>query len=110
MMDAASPMLDVVSLLASNHGDQNETAAAGGGSAGLLSGPVSNYPAMPDAGFPFEADMPYMEQENWMRVPANWLDAMPAERYEQDMREEDAITACNSDDNGLYRMFRNLSP
>lgn len=44
------------------------------------------------------------------RVAATWLDAMPAEKYDRTPAVKGEISAVNSDDNGLYRMFRNLSP
>ncbi|NKN37173.1 hypothetical protein HFC70_12480 [Agrobacterium sp. a22-2] len=44
------------------------------------------------------------------RVAATWLDAMPAEKYDRTKPVKGEISAVNSDDNGLYRMFRNLSP
>lgn len=43
-------------------------------------------------------------------VPANWLDAMALEHTESYVPPVDMISAVNSDDNGLYRMFRNISP
>lgn len=110
MMDAASPMLDVVSLLTSSPGDHTETPVPGTGFATLTSAAASSYSTMSGADSAFGLDMAAGEEENWIRVPANWLDAMPAELYEREERDQDAITACNSDDNGLYRMFRNLSP
>lgn len=43
-------------------------------------------------------------------VPANWLDALGKDRSEPRTDRSDEISAVNSDDNGLYRMFRNISP
>lgn len=43
-------------------------------------------------------------------VPANWLDALGKDRAEPRTDRSDEISAVNSDDNGLYRMFRNVSP
>lgn len=43
-------------------------------------------------------------------VPANWLDALPRDRYEQPDVANDRIAAVNSDEAGLYRMFLNHSP
>lgn len=44
------------------------------------------------------------------RVPASWLDALGSDYAEPREDRSDAISAVNSDDNGLYRMFRNVSP
>ncbi len=44
------------------------------------------------------------------RVPASWLDALGSDYAEPREDRSDAIAAVNSDDNGLYRMFRNVSP
>ncbi|MCM2473579.1 hypothetical protein HGO38_08820 [Rhizobium sp. CG5] len=44
------------------------------------------------------------------RVAATWLDAMPADKYDRATPAKGEISAVNSDDNGLYRMFRSLSP
>lgn len=76
----------------------------------MLSAPSSTYQSSQGADPFSDATMFSSEEENWIRVPANWLDAMPADRYDTDATDEDAISAVNSDDNGLYRMFRNLSP
>lgn len=43
-------------------------------------------------------------------VPANWLDALSHDHSEPRADRSDEISAVNSDDNGLYRMFRNVSP
>lgn len=43
-------------------------------------------------------------------VPANWLDALGKDHSEPRADRSDEISAVNSDDNGLYRMFRNVSP
>jgi hypothetical protein len=43
-------------------------------------------------------------------VPANWLDALGKDYSEPRSDRSDEISAVNSDDNGLYRMFRNVSP
>lgn len=56
-----------------------------------------------------EAYSPPVEAEE-PRVPASWLDALGSEYAEVREDRTDAISAVNSDDNGLYRMFRNVSP
>ncbi|MGF0537756.1 hypothetical protein ACQQ2Q_07150 [Agrobacterium sp. ES01] len=43
-------------------------------------------------------------------VPANWLDALPSDRHELPLPGHDKISAVNSDEAGLYRMFQNISP
>ncbi|GLR20950.1 hypothetical protein GCM10007920_07350 [Ciceribacter naphthalenivorans] len=43
-------------------------------------------------------------------VPATWLDALGHDHAEQPADSSSEISAVNSDDNGLYRMFRNVSP
>lgn len=55
-------------------------------------------------------DIPEEHQKEWNGIPAIWLDAMPPEMYEEKVAVADEISAVNSDDNGLYRMFRSFSP
>lgn len=43
-------------------------------------------------------------------VPATWLDALGEGHSEPRSDRSDQISAVNSDDNGLYRMFRTVSP
>lgn len=43
-------------------------------------------------------------------VPATWLDALGEDHSEPRPDRSDQISAVNSDDNGLYRMFRTVSP
>lgn len=43
-------------------------------------------------------------------VPATWLDALGEDHFEPRPDRSDQISAVNSDDNGLYRMFRTVSP
>lgn len=43
-------------------------------------------------------------------VPANFLDALPNPDTVASGRPADYISAVNSDDNGLYRMFLTVSP
>lgn len=43
-------------------------------------------------------------------VPANFLDALPNPASAATARDADYISAVNSDDNGLYRMFLTVSP
>ena len=43
-------------------------------------------------------------------VPATWLDALGEDHSEPRQDRSDQISAVNSDDNGLYRMFRTVSP
>ncbi|MBC7313894.1 MAG: hypothetical protein H5U11_15515 [Rhizobium sp.] len=43
-------------------------------------------------------------------VPATWLDALGEGHSEPRPDRSDQISAVNSDDNGLYRMFRTVSP
>lgn len=43
-------------------------------------------------------------------VPATWLDALGEDHSEPRPDRSDQISAVNSDDNGLYRMFRAISP
>lgn len=43
-------------------------------------------------------------------VPATWLDALGRDHSEPSTDRSGQISSVNSDDNGLYRMFRNVSP
>lgn len=43
-------------------------------------------------------------------VPATWLDALGEDHSEPRADRSDQISAVNSDDSGLYRMFRSVSP
>lgn len=106
MMDASSSHQDVALLLASGRGGNSDTAPAGGNIANMLS--ASSLSHHGDAFS--EYDLPPSEDDNWIRVPANWLDAMPEDFYDRPQRDEDAISSVNSDEAGLYRMFRNFSP
>lgn len=106
MMDASSSNQDVALLLTSGHGVNTDTAPAGGNISHMLS--ASSMSLHGDAFSDY--DLPSSEEENWIRVPANWLDAMPEDFYDRPKRDDDAISSVNSDEAGLYRMFRNFSP
>lgn len=43
-------------------------------------------------------------------VKGNWLDAFQRENMDDHTVETGYVTAVNSDETGLYRLFRNLSP
>lgn len=43
-------------------------------------------------------------------VKGNWLDAFQREHMDDHSAETGYVTAVNSDETGLYRLFRNLSP
>ncbi len=106
MMDASSPMTDMTALLTSGAGTQLDSSTLDDHSSAILSQPssISAYDGFSDA------EVSMAGEENWTRVPANWLDAMPSDRYDDAVAEENAIAAVNSDDNGLYRLFRTISP
>lgn len=53
---------------------------------------------------------PSPEETHARYVPATWLDALPGDRYETPQHDQDHISAVNSDEAGLYRMFLNMSP
>ena len=50
------------------------------------------------------------EEEGIKTVRGNWLDAFQREHMEDIAATSGYVTAVNSDEAGLYRMFRNLSP
>ncbi len=43
-------------------------------------------------------------------VKGNWLDAFQRENMDDHIVDTGYVTAVNSDETGLYRLFRNLSP
>ncbi len=55
-----------------------------------------------------EPQAPVAAQKSY--VPATWLDALGEAHSEPRPDRSDQISAVNSDDNGLYRMFRTVSP
>ncbi|MBW8283823.1 MAG: hypothetical protein K0M55_09485 [Rhizobium sp.] len=55
-----------------------------------------------------ESQVPAAAQKSY--VPATWLDALGKDHSEPRPDSSDQISAVNSDDNGLYRMFRSVSP
>jgi hypothetical protein len=57
-----------------------------------------------------DEDFGQAEEVSETHVPANWLDALGHDHSEPRADRSDEISAVNSDDNGLYRMFRNVSP
>ena len=57
-----------------------------------------------------EADPHVPDAAQKAYVPATWLDALGEDNSEPRQDRSDQISAVNSDDNGLYRMFRTVSP
>ncbi|MBW8319161.1 MAG: hypothetical protein K0M47_07330 [Rhizobium sp.] len=57
-----------------------------------------------------EEDPPAPAAAQKAYVPATWLDALGEDHPEPRPDSSDQISAVNSDDNGLYRMFRSVSP
>lgn len=81
----------------------------------VVSVPWSDPQALTIPSMAEDEDMPAFAQDidgavAEKRRPATWLDALATDPDERPSRPGEAISAVNSDDAGLYRLFINLSP
>lgn len=112
MMDAATKPMNGVSPTSAGHSsnrDSSQSTEADLFDMFLSEAPGSVSPGIAAWDEPDQSDDP-ADSGSGRRVAATWLDAMPAEKYDRTKPVKGDISAVNSDDNGLYRMFRNLSP
>lgn len=112
MMEASTKPADGgvrATVISSEARPATEDAAVGAIFSQWLNEAAQPRPAIPALQWDDEAYSPPVEAEE-PRVPASWLDALGSEYAEAREDRTDAISAVNSDDNGLYRMFRNVSP